>query len=144
MTARIVARGLILAGASLALAAAWMAGAQPDEDPAGRSLYIRYCADCHGPSGRGDGPAAAELRPPPADLTHSTLSRSELIRVIDGRRPLKAHGFPAMPAWGDLFSSQAGASGERTIEIRVGTLADEVLWLRERSDKSEAPGPKGP
>ena len=35
----------------------------------GRKLYAANCASCHGPKGRGDGLAAANLKPPPADLT---------------------------------------------------------------------------
>ena len=35
---------------------------------AGQQLYARRCAPCHGPTGRGNGPLAAELHPPPADL----------------------------------------------------------------------------
>lgn len=34
----------------------------------GRKLYAANCASCHGPEGRGDGPLAANLNPPPADL----------------------------------------------------------------------------
>jgi putative copper resistance protein D len=34
----------------------------------GRALYRSRCAECHGPSGRGDGPRAAALGKPPADL----------------------------------------------------------------------------
>ena len=34
----------------------------------GQRLYAQQCASCHGPSGRGNGPLAAGLRPPPADL----------------------------------------------------------------------------
>lgn len=54
----------------------------------GRALYNSRCWPCHGPTGRGNGPAAAALRPPPADFTdpdrivertaarlHSVLSR---------------------------------------------------------------------
>ena len=32
-------------------------------------LYERHCAFCHGPEGRGDGPAAGRLPTPPADFT---------------------------------------------------------------------------
>jgi mono/diheme cytochrome c family protein len=34
----------------------------------GRRLYLRLCEVCHGASGRGDGPLAASLTPPPANL----------------------------------------------------------------------------
>jgi putative copper export protein/mono/diheme cytochrome c family protein len=36
---------------------------------AGQSLFAQNCASCHGADGRGDGPAAANLQPSPADLT---------------------------------------------------------------------------
>jgi len=35
----------------------------------GAEVYARQCTACHGPHGRGDGPAAKDLRPPPPDLT---------------------------------------------------------------------------
>src|SRR5262245_22356317 len=40
---------------------------------AGRGLYNGKCWPCHGPTGRGNGPAAAALRPPPADFTDPDL-----------------------------------------------------------------------
>src|SRR5690349_16656706 len=76
-------------------------GTRPDPTPApGESLYRRYCVACHGTSGRGDGPAAAGLCPPPSDLTRSRSGISELMRQIDGRRTIRAHGSAAMPVWG--------------------------------------------
>jgi mono/diheme cytochrome c family protein len=46
----------------------------PSSDPvSGEGLYRMYCAVCHGRTGRGDGPAAIELKTPPRDLT--TLAR---------------------------------------------------------------------
>lgn len=38
----------------------------------GRDLYTRQCALCHGEHGVGNGPGAASLLPPPADLTLHT------------------------------------------------------------------------
>jgi mono/diheme cytochrome c family protein len=35
----------------------------------GQAVYSANCATCHGETGRGDGPAAVGLEPPPADLT---------------------------------------------------------------------------
>lgn len=35
----------------------------------GKGFYAKHCAGCHGPSGKGDAPAAAALNPKPRDLT---------------------------------------------------------------------------
>src|SRR6185295_8095977 len=40
----------------------------PDLRPAAAD-FTTHCAVCHGATGRGDGPAAKGLTPPPADLT---------------------------------------------------------------------------
>lgn len=40
---------------------------------AGEAVYDGQCAACHGPSGKGDGPQAAALPVPPADLTAEHL-----------------------------------------------------------------------
>jgi len=42
----------------------------------GKELYLQHCAACHGKEGKGDGPAAAGMNPPPAnflDLDHSAI-----------------------------------------------------------------------
>jgi hypothetical protein len=64
----------------------------------GLGIYRTHCAKCHGGAGRGDGPAAKSLTPPPPDLTarvsiHGS-SDGEIFHVI-------AHGSPktAMPAF---------------------------------------------
>jgi mono/diheme cytochrome c family protein len=78
----------------------------------GRDLFVRYCAACHGPGGGGDGPAAAALQPPPADLTRLKERYGEpyplrrIITAIDGRRPVRAHGESAMPVWGQVFERE--------------------------------------
>lgn len=36
--------------------------------PSGAAMYRQNCASCHGPTGAGDGPVAADLPVPPADL----------------------------------------------------------------------------
>lgn len=40
----------------------------PESVAIGQSIYRAHCEVCHGVSGRGDGPAAAALDPPPADF----------------------------------------------------------------------------
>jgi mono/diheme cytochrome c family protein len=57
------------------------------------------CVTCHGPSGKGDGPAAAALPPPkPADWTSSKLAAES-----DGELFWKiSNGRGAMPPWKHL------------------------------------------
>lgn len=43
----------------------------------GAQLYAGQCSICHGPQGRGDGPAAAALAERPADLTEHVLHHRE-------------------------------------------------------------------
>jgi mono/diheme cytochrome c family protein len=40
---------------------------------AGAAVYQSHCALCHGPSGRGDGPAAVALNPKPRDFSDGTF-----------------------------------------------------------------------
>ena len=104
---------------AVACAALWAAGAcdrnetapAPDTGLAasGAQLYGQYCASCHGTSGTGDGPGAASLATPPADLT--TLSQraggqfdeGAVMAKIDGREEVAAHGSREMPVWGAIF-----------------------------------------
>ncbi len=37
--------------------------------PRGKAVYDAHCVECHGPSGRGDGPSAGYLTPRPRDFT---------------------------------------------------------------------------
>ena len=41
---------------------------EPPSIAVGRSLFAENCISCHGSGGRGDGPLAAQLDPPPLDL----------------------------------------------------------------------------
>jgi cbb3-type cytochrome oxidase subunit 1/cbb3-type cytochrome oxidase cytochrome c subunit/mono/diheme cytochrome c family protein len=60
----------------------------------GKQSFARHCASCHGPAGRGDGPAAASLLPAPRDLTSARFSDAALSQVL-------WRGVPgsAMPGW---------------------------------------------
>lgn len=40
----------------------------PERSVEGRESYAMYCSSCHGPEGRGNGPAAAALDPPPRNF----------------------------------------------------------------------------
>lgn len=66
----------------------------------GRSLYTVYCVACHGESGKGDGPGAGVLKPPPRDHTDraymSTLTDKEIADIIQMGGAIK--GKPLMPS----------------------------------------------
>lgn len=71
---------------------------------AGRSAYAQNCANCHGPEGRGDGPGAAALPAPPADLAAEHVQQQtdgSLFYTLTEGRP-----GTAMPAWGQTLSDK--------------------------------------
>jgi len=78
----------------------------------GGDTFLRYCAACHGPEGRGDGPLAASLTRPPSDLTqlaknnNGHYDESAVMSVIDGRRQVVEHGTRDMPVWGAIFEEE--------------------------------------
>jgi mono/diheme cytochrome c family protein len=52
--------------------------------------YRRFCASCHGTTGRGDGPHAAAFEPKPADLRDARDRHDEealVRRILDGKSP---------------------------------------------------------
>jgi mono/diheme cytochrome c family protein len=91
----------------------------------GKDLFMQRCASCHGEDGRGNGPAAVALTNPPADLTKINLRhggqfpRAEIMRFIDGERPVPAHGPRHMPVWGEVFRDEKSDSEAR---MRIHSL----------------------
>jgi cytochrome c oxidase cbb3-type subunit 2 len=54
----------------------------PAADSAGIELWDQNCAGCHGPDGRGDGPAASWLEPAPPDLTSREYTDGRLADIL--------------------------------------------------------------
>jgi len=113
------------------LAVAW--GAQRDGPPKegliasiqGPALYKTYCAACHGPEAKGNGPVASTLKLPPADLTRISARNGgkfplmRIERIISGEEERRGHG--AMPVWGPVFS-QVGRDQDLG-RVRIDNLA---------------------
>ena len=60
---------------------AWPPGADTRSDqPLGRRVYAPRCAVCHGPDGRGNGPAAPSLIPRPRDFTLRLFKYKSTVR----------------------------------------------------------------
>lgn len=63
-------RAVLMAGAAGAALAGLVAACAPEAQPTGAARdYADYCAACHGPTGRGNGPQAVGMQPAPTDLT---------------------------------------------------------------------------
>jgi high-affinity iron transporter len=70
----------------------------------GAQVYQQYCASCHGPAGRGDGPEGLGLTPPPAALTDGV--RLVTVSPLDFyRRITIGVAGTAMPAFETRLSS---------------------------------------
>ena len=75
----------------------------------GRFLFRVYCQNCHGETGRGDGPTADKMKIAPSDLTRIRRDNDgefpfdRIYRTIDGRREVRGHGAARMPVWGLAF-----------------------------------------
>jgi mono/diheme cytochrome c family protein len=114
------------------------------ESLAGSDSFARYCAPCHGESGRGDGPVAAALKEPPADLTSlarrndGRFPRDRVRAYVAGSgRPVPAHGSSEMPVWGPLFSTFE--SDART-KARLENLVDYIERMQPPSTAANDPG----
>lgn len=80
------------------------------DDAPGRAVYEKWCAECHGIDGAGDGSAARFMLPPPRDFTGAlyqirTTASGELPTDADIRRVVD-DGMPgtAMPGWKSRLS----------------------------------------
>jgi mono/diheme cytochrome c family protein len=109
-------------------------------EEAGRALYLRYCASCHGADGAGGGPAAAAFTEPPTDLTALAARAggryplADVMASIDGRRQVAAHGSREMPVWGERLRSELEGKPypERTTLQTVREIAEYVRALQRR------------
>jgi mono/diheme cytochrome c family protein len=116
-----------MAAFSIALLGSITAVAGGDDVEHGKTIYLQYCASCHGAKGDGNGPLAPMLTTPPANLRRLSLRYGNplpadvIARFIDGRADVKAHGPRDMPVWGDRFYAQPNGSEHETIE-RIAKL----------------------
>jgi mono/diheme cytochrome c family protein len=100
-----------LAGSAGARAAAPDVGTDAQRE-SGKKLYLRYCAQCHGENGDGEGYAAAHLRPKPRNFTTGKFKvrttptgslplHQDIVNIIRRGMP-----YTSMPAWPQLTDQE--------------------------------------
>lgn len=93
----------------------------PDELAVGMQAYGQNCAECHGPSGRGDGERAASLETSPANWVNqerlSRLSANDLVEVMAGGK----QGHPSFAEALDEAEQYAVAAYIRTLSFASET-----------------------
>jgi mono/diheme cytochrome c family protein len=94
--------------------------------------FRRYCAQCHGMDGTGDGPVAPALKKKPANLTllsknnGGVFPEEEVRDFITGTKTSAAHGSREMPIWGDAFRLRTASQGGGATQGSVGLTQSQV------------------
>jgi mono/diheme cytochrome c family protein len=103
----------------------------PAAAQSGKQDYEKYCADCHGLGGKGDGSdvQTIPMHPPPSDLTQLTKDNGgkfpfdEVVETIDGRKNIPSHERLEMPFLGATlqkpgqeFTPESDAEVKKRIE----------------------------
>ena len=128
----------LLTAASISVAASGQAKPRLKVEPApytsptsGPVMFTAYCADCHGPEGKGNGHAAPALRTSPPDLTRIAASNGgsfpelKVVSAIEGHPNLADR--TDMPAWSRVFR---GLGDNQEAVIRTHLLMDYVASLQ--------------
>ena len=133
---RSASRGIVYAAAGLIMVS--LTGARADaqtvkqgtapriQSMEGVDTFKTYCAVCHGPQAKGNGPAASALKKVPADLTTiakrngGKFSATDVEAVIIGQQAMASHGSRDMPIWGPIFQSLS--PDDSFMKLRVTNL----------------------
>ena len=123
---------LSLSFAAFGLGACTEEPSMPDHTD-GAAFYASYCASCHGATGQGNGPLAADLQTVPSNLTTlsrrngGTFPKARALSYIYGD-PEQAHLARVMPQFGgamaeDLVPVEFDGVMTPTPRILAGLLA---------------------
>jgi mono/diheme cytochrome c family protein len=93
----------------------------------GGEMFKSYCAACHGKDAKGGGPASADLKSAPPDLT--TLAKRHdgkfpedyVTSVLRNGIKAPAHGSSEMPIWGPLLAKVSG-NDQSVVNMRISNL----------------------
>ena len=105
----------------------------PTSPNSGKDMFAHYCAPCHGPGGKGDGPAASTFKKAPRDLTKLARDNggkfpSAHVSAVLSIDECCVHGSKVMPVWGPLLSSISGSQAE--VQQRISNLVKYIETLQ--------------
>jgi len=136
-----------LAVALLLLAAGTATAVEPDlgteqQREAGRVLYEKYCSQCHGDDGDGEGYATGRVKPAPRDFTSGKFkfrttpsgmmpTTQDLLDVIRDGLP-----YTSMPGWPNLNDQQT-----RNLVYYVKTFSEDFADENKLAEPIDIPSP---
>jgi mono/diheme cytochrome c family protein len=117
---------------------------KPASPVSGAQMFKEYCAVCHGPGGKGDGPVATALKVPPPDLT--TLAQRHdgkfpddyVSNVLKNGVQNPAHGSGEMPVWGPIFDTMnrwkalCPGMDETPVTLRITNLTNYLKSIQKK------------
>jgi len=110
---------------ALAVVAAWtVLSIDAQAMSLGEFEYRNSCVQCHGMSGKGDGPMASSLTKSPTDLTLLQKNNggifpvTHVYSIIEGSADVRLHGSRDMPLWGDRFRSRIKPDEDESFSAR--------------------------
>jgi mono/diheme cytochrome c family protein len=120
------------------------ASAQIPQPSTAKKDFVLHCADCHGITGVGNGPAT-EVIPgfKPTNLTllsknnGGQFPRQEVYEVIDGRKRFAGHFDPDtdMPLWGLTFQPEGrefSKEAEAKVKARIDGLVNYIEGIQQK------------
>ncbi len=116
---------------------------RPAAAQSGKQDYEKYCADCHGSGGRGNGTAleTIPMNPPPPDLTQLTRSNGgkfpfdDVVDTIDGRKSIPSHERLQMPFLGTTLQKpgqEFTPDSDAAVKKRIEAMAQYVESLQQK------------
>ncbi|MEH6478285.1 MAG: cytochrome c [Sneathiella sp.] len=124
-------------------------GLSPETLGAGEALFIENCVSCHGVAGHGDGPFAADLDTPPADLTQISKRRGgiwpmlEIMSILDGysRNTLPREDMPIFEGFldNDMVEFDTGNGVKTLVPSKLVEMVDYLETLQDPAPEAYVP-----
>lgn len=131
------------------LATFLLMGTSPETPMPGKTLFMDNCIACHGASGQGNGPLAAGLTTPPADLTKIAARRGgvwpeiEIMSILDGysRSTLPREDMPVFESFldDDMVEFDTGNGVAMLVPRKLVAIAEYLETLQDPAPTSYVP-----